>query len=252
MSKVSETIFHGAKHYITSPFGKRAVMNTSKGNTNPFHSGVDYGTNSKKLPQYAIADGIVTSCGQDSAENGYANFVWVEYAKLGYRLLHYHLDSISVKKGQKVTVNTEIGKTGKSGKATGIHLHLGVKKIGSDKWIDPEKFSKDVFEKFLKEQEAGKKKPTTTSKTSTAKKESSFLPSRGYFKKGDVSANVGKIASFMRKTFPSYTSEKALGNTYGDNIIAAITEFQKRTGLKADGNIGAKTLAELKKYGFKE
>ncbi|MCM1364400.1 MAG: M23 family metallopeptidase [Ruminococcus sp.] len=153
MSKVSELIFHGAKHTISSPFGNRAVIKTSAGNTSSFHSGCDYSTGGKKLPQYAIADGVVISCGQDTAENSYANFVWVEYAQLGYKLMHYHLDSISVKKGQKVTANTEIGKTGKSGKATGIHLHLGVKKIGGSTWIDPEQWSKDVFEKYLKGQE---------------------------------------------------------------------------------------------------
>lgn len=79
-----------------------------------------------------------------------------------------------------------------------------------------------------------------------------FFPARGYFKKGDVHENVGKVATFMRKVFPSYTSEKALGNLYGTNIIKSITEFQKRTGLKADGLLGAETLAKLEQYGFKK
>ncbi len=116
-------------------------------------------------------------------------------------------------------------------------------------YIDP-KFTTIKDAKGLKFKQLPKK--TTAKKTSTTKKKSSFLPSRGYFKKGDISPNVGKVATFMRKTFPSYTNAKVLGNTYGDNLIAAITEFQKRTGLKADGCIGAKTLAELKKYGFEE
>lgn len=89
-------------------------------------------------------------------------------------------------------------------------------------------------------------------KTETsADKKDNFLPARGYFKKGDTSQNVGKIASFMRKVFPAYTSEKALGNYYGNYIIAAIKEFQRRTGLEPDGCTGPKTLAMLEKYGFK-
>jgi murein L,D-transpeptidase YcbB/YkuD len=56
----------------------------------------------------------------------------------------------------------------------------------------------------------------------------------------------------MRKTFPAYTSEKALGNTYGDNLIKAVKEFQKRSGLEADGYFGKLTLAELEKHGFKK
>ena len=83
-------------------------------------------------------------------------------------------------------------------------------------------------------------------------KEESFLPSRGYFKKGDTHENVGKIASFMRRCFPSYTSEKALGNYYGDNLIKAVKEFQKRTGLEPDGYFGKLTLAKLEQYGFKK
>lgn len=92
-------------------------------------------------------------------------------------------------------------------------------------------------------------------KTSTAKPKpttDNFFPARGYFKKGDTSENIGKIASFMRKYFPSYTSEKALGNYYGDNLVKAVREFQRRTGLTPDGFIGPLTLAKLEKYGFKK
>lgn len=79
-----------------------------------------------------------------------------------------------------------------------------------------------------------------------------FLPDRGYFKSGDKHKNVGKIAKFMRKMFPSYTDKRALGNTYGPYLIAAVTEFQRRTGLEPDGFFGPLTLDELEKYGFKK
>lgn len=48
------------------------------------------------------------------------------------------------------------------------------------------------------------------------------------------------------------TSSAAPGNIYGDNLIHAIKEFQRRTGLVADGCTGELTLAMLKKYGFSE
>lgn len=79
---------------------------------------------------------------------------------------------------------------------------------------------------------------------------SNFLPSRGYFKNGDVSENVGKIASFMYKNFPAYTNKKALGNIYGPYLISSIKEFQRRTNLTPDGCTGPLTLAKLKEYGF--
>ena len=79
----------------------------------------------------------------------------------------------------------------------------------------------------------------------------SFLPAKGYWARYDVDPRVGKLASFMRSTFPSYTPAKALGNTYGDNLWKSIKEFQKRTGLYPDGCTGPRTVDMLKKYGFR-
>ena len=100
----------------------------------------------------------------------------------------------------------------------------------------------------------GFKKASTTIAEKTKNKNSSssnFLGKRGYLKYGDSGENVGKIASFMYKTFPSYTKKAALGNYFGKNLLASIKEFQRRTGLEADGNIGPLTLKKLVKYGFK-
>lgn len=229
MSTVSNLIFHNEKHYVTSSFGKRAVLNTSNGQTAPMHRGTDYGTNGKKIAQYAIEDGSILSCGK--ASDG-ALYVWVSYPRLKVKMLHYHLDSIKVKAGQIVNKDTLLGYTGKTGKATGIHLHLGIKRLSGGDYIDPEKWSKSEY--------------------TAPPKEESFFPARGYFKKGDVSPNVGKIAAFMYKSFPLYTKKEALGNTYGNNLIAAVREFQKRSGLKVDGYFGEKTLAALEKHGFKK
>ena len=237
MSDLSNLIFHNAKNYISSPFGNRRVLNTSAGKTSSFHSGVDYATYGVKLPQYAIENGTVLTAGR--ASDG-ANYVWVSYPRLGVKMLHYHLDSIKVKAGQSVSKNTVIGYTGRTGKATGIHLHLGLKKLSGGGFIDPESWFKNSYK-------------AATSTVKTPEKESNgFFPPRGYFKKGDVSDNVGKIAVFMYKTFPSYTSKKALGNTYGDYLIAAVKKFQKRTGLTADGYFGEKTLKKLESFGFKK
>ncbi len=140
MSTISNLIFKGEKHYLTSPYGKRKAISTSAGSTSTFHYGTDYGTYNKKLMQYAIEDGNVLSCGV--ASDG-AKYVWVAYPRINKKLLHYHLDSVLVKKGQAVCKGTKIGKTGKTGKATGIHLHLGVKELDTDKYCNPETFSKE-------------------------------------------------------------------------------------------------------------
>lgn len=91
-------------------------------------------------------------------------------------------------------------------------------------------------------------KPTSKPASST----DNFLPARGHFQQGDVSPNVGKVASFMRNVFPLYTDKRALGNLYGPYLIAAIKEFQRRTGLEPDGCLGPLTLKMLEKYGFKK
>lgn len=64
-----------------------------------------------------------------------------------------------------------------------------------------------------------------------------FLPAKGYWTVGDNDARIGRLATFMRNNFPFYTPASALGNYYGKYIAGAIKEFQRRTGLQADGTI---------------
>lgn len=104
--------------YITSPFGYRINPITGK---KELHEGVDYGTNGLKIPVYPVVDGKVLSCGTDITG---AKFVYVYFPTLEKVGLYYHLSKISVKKGASVTTNTEVGLTGKTGNATGIHLHF--------------------------------------------------------------------------------------------------------------------------------
>ena len=120
------------EYYLTSPFGKRIDPLTKKVS---YHNGCDYGTHGNKWPQYALEDGIVENVFVDQYG---AKDIWVRYDRLGYRCLHGHLDSFNVSKGQKVNSDTILGYTGKSGKATGVHLHLGVKYINQNDWVDPE------------------------------------------------------------------------------------------------------------------
>lgn len=85
-----------------------------------------------------------------------------------------------------------------------------------------------------------------------------FFGGLGYFKDGDEHPNINRIAEFMLKTFPKYTSKKALGPVYGPYIKSSIKEFQRRAKLEGnydstvDGYFGPITLESLKKYGFQE
>lgn len=119
MSKIKR-LFHIEEGIrISSSFGYRTSPINGK---QEFHRGVDYATGGRKLPQYGLDNGIVIKAGKDTTG---ALFVEVEYPNLGYIGQYYHLDSISVSKGQKVDENTIIGYTGTTGYSTGIHLHFG-------------------------------------------------------------------------------------------------------------------------------
>lgn len=137
--KIVEKIFPNGGYYITSGYGNRTYWLNGK-KVSDFHNGIDYGTHGKKLPQYAVEDGYIMSCGIDY-NYGNAKYVWVAYPRIGKRFLHYHLDSISVKKGQNVTKGTILGYTGTTGYSTGIHLHLGMKDINGNTYQNPEKYN---------------------------------------------------------------------------------------------------------------
>ena len=173
-----------------------------------------------------------------------------------------------LKVGQIIKKGKVICYEGTDGNATGNHIHLtvgiapykGLYENSNGKWCFTGESSKKpeqlfyVNTKFTKviNQRSLSFKTITTDKVVEKKQSApSFLPKRGYFRLGDVSKNVGKIASFMYKTFPAYTKKSALGNLYGVNLRNAIKEFQKRTKLSATGNVDSSTLKKLEKYGFK-
>ncbi|MBO5249100.1 MAG: hypothetical protein J6B54_07475 [Clostridia bacterium] len=85
-----------------------------------------------------------------------------------------------------------------------------------------------------------------------------FLPNRGYFRRGDLNGDVEKINRFWYDVFPAYAqsldrrANNVLGPLFGENTEAWTKEFQRRTGLASDGKIGPVTLAEMKKFGFRE
>lgn len=131
MSKISELIFDGEPHRITSPYGKRG---------SGYHYGCDYGTYLKNLPQYAIEDGEVYSKGYEANAAGY--YIWVKYPRINKRFLHCHLQKpVTLNKGDKVQRGTLLGYTGTTGNSTGIHLHLGVRDLTTNLYEDPEVFA---------------------------------------------------------------------------------------------------------------
>jgi hypothetical protein len=128
---------------ITSHYGKRTDPVTGKAGA--MHYGVDLissGVKNWNRHMTAIEDGYVqlTRTGQDNAKTGYGNYIWVRYPRINRSCMYAHCAKILLKKGDKVKEGTEVAIMGKTGKATGVHLHLGMTEIGKSAWLNPETY----------------------------------------------------------------------------------------------------------------
>lgn len=86
----------------------------------PRHEGVDLG-GVKNTPILAAHEGVVIYTGRDF--RGYGNMVLIEYSR-EWATLYAHLNSISVRAGQIVRAGDPVGGMGRTGEATGVHLHF--------------------------------------------------------------------------------------------------------------------------------
>jgi len=98
------------------------------------HNGIDIKTYGKNLPIYSLEHGVVDGVGYDKSAG---NYVRIMYRRIGIILYLFHLLSYNVKKGDYVSSSRIVGYVGTTGASTGVHLHIGVKRIGSTKFIDP-------------------------------------------------------------------------------------------------------------------
>lgn len=106
------------KYYISSSFGVRK---------DPFkktwarHYGLDM-AGWRKTPIFATSEGMVTKAGWNGA---YGKFIEIDHGN-GFLSRYGHLSKLKVKKGQKVTIEQEIGLMGSTGRSTSPHLHYEI------------------------------------------------------------------------------------------------------------------------------
>ena len=107
---------------LTSSFGSRKhpvlkkVLN---------HAGVDLKakTGTKVV---SAREGVVSFAGRAS---GYGKLIIIKHSD-GYETRYAHLSQIDVKKGQKISQNQHIALSGATGRVSGPHLHLEIRKTG--------------------------------------------------------------------------------------------------------------------------
>lgn len=106
--------------WISSEYGSRFDPFTSESRA---HAGIDF-VGPINTPIFATADGTVTLA--EDSRTGYGNEVVISHS-FGYSTRYAHLNSISVKDGQKVQRGQLIGHMGSTGRSTGTHLHYEVR-----------------------------------------------------------------------------------------------------------------------------
>lgn len=117
---------------VTSPYGFRTDPFT---NTTQFHKGIDLKTDRSHV--YSILHGEVAQADFDTF---LGNYVKIHHGK--YTVIYGHLSSLAVKKGDKVRAGSILGISGSTGKSTGDHLHLTIKK--GNEYVHPLLFLKAI------------------------------------------------------------------------------------------------------------
>jgi murein DD-endopeptidase MepM/ murein hydrolase activator NlpD len=108
-------------------FGSRRIIN---GRPRSPHGGSDYSV-AAGTPVRAAADGVVALV----AEHFFGgNSVFLDHGD-GLITMYFHLSRVDVAEGQQLQRGERIGAVGSSGRATGPHLHFGVRWRGAR--IDP-------------------------------------------------------------------------------------------------------------------
>ena len=112
---------------LTSPFGFR---DTGIAGASTYHQGVDLSANSG-TPIVASRGGTVTVA---TYGNSAGYYVTINHGD-GYSSIYMHMSNFIVSAGQKVNQGQTIGYVGKSGVASGYHLHFGIAYNGA--YVNP-------------------------------------------------------------------------------------------------------------------
>ena len=205
MTKIYEVVVE--KPRITSSFGYRIDPITGK---KKYHNGLDEVSKVKNRNLYAIDTGYVqkTVTGQNKSKSGYGNYIWVRYPRYNLSLLYAHCNKVLLKKGDKVKKGDVVAIMGTTGKSTGVHLHLGMTRIGSNIWLNPVRYDM-LSDKYNLTR---------------------------VLRKGSKGNDVKKLQKEV--------GTKADG-IFGNNTRTAVIKFQKNNKLIADGIVGKNTAHAL-------
>ncbi len=93
------------------------------------HEGIDL-TAPTGTPVYAAGGGMVVKVEHSRSRRGYGNLVIIDHGYDGLSTRYAHLNSITVKRGQKIDRGDKIGTVGNTGLSTAPHLHYEIRRHG--------------------------------------------------------------------------------------------------------------------------
>lgn len=118
------------------------------------HLGVDL-AGTKGTPVFAAHEGLVIYAGR--AFKGFGKVVIIEYDDR-WASIYAHLDKIQVKQGQAIAQGELVGAMGRTGRATGVHLHFEL--LHDQRPIDPIPRFQD-FERLVHTDTSKQKSPAS-------------------------------------------------------------------------------------------
>ncbi len=147
------------KPKMTSNYGWRIHPISKK---RKFHYGVDLISQVGNKNLFAVGTGYVQKVvnNQSKSKSGFGNYIWIRYPDYNLSLIYAHCSKILLKKGDKVKKGDIVAIEGKTGGATGTHLHLGMTKIGSNTWLNPNNYNVKVVKPVTKQYYVVKKGDT--------------------------------------------------------------------------------------------
>ena len=217
-------------YIVTSRFGMRYHP---KDKVNKMHNGIDLvATKDGKTGQadkiMAHTGGVVEGVGYDDSAG---NFVKIR-VDLDTVMVYYHLrDMSTLVAGEVVQTGQIIGIVGKTGKATGRHLHWGIKKDGQ--WIDPAPYLDQDYP------------------VAPMQKDKTFMLELRVLRRGCKGEDVKALQRFLlgcgydlSNTGPN---KDGVDGSYGAKTENAVECYQEDTDgvLAADGVAGPKTQAHM-------
>lgn len=97
------------------------------------HRGVDLAASGGSIPLYSMCNGTVILKAYDST--GYGNYIIMKDSTTKLGFLYGHMSSVNVNQGDTVTVGMQVGIQGRTGHASGNHLHLEMQDLTNRNWV---------------------------------------------------------------------------------------------------------------------